>query len=167
MLQLVDPEKRPIHWYMDVQMPVDDLWAIFADYRNVGEWWPDKNTRFDFIGDGIGMIRNIYPPGGLMISQRLDAIDENQRTITATFLNSEEYGMKDFQGTMKATDLGNGWSRLTYMATTTTLLNVSHSVQIAAAEGYLAGFYASLKVQLEGKGIKAGASGRLEVKEDA
>ncbi len=166
MLQLVDPEQRPVHWYMDVRMPVDELSAIFADYRNVSEWWPDKNTRFDFIGDGIGMIRNIYPPGGLMISQRLDAIDENQRTITATFLNSEEYGMKDFQGTMKATDLGDGWSRLTYMATTKTAPDVPHSMRIAAVEGYLAGFYASLKAQLEGNGIEALSAGRLEMKED-
>ena len=97
MIDIVDPNKRPVHWYMDIDMPVDVLWSLFADFRGIAGWWPNPDTRFDFIGDGIGMIRNIYTHDGQFLSQRLEAMDPDRRTIESTFLNCEDYGIKYFR----------------------------------------------------------------------
>jgi hypothetical protein len=158
VIDLVDSEKRPVHWYMDIDIPPRTLWAFFADFRGIGEWWPDQGTKFDFIGDGIGMIRNIYPKEPPMLSQRLEAINDAAMIVESTFLNCRDFGMLSFRGSMGVKPLANGWSRLTYTAIAEVLESEDHEEHVDAVEAYLEGFYLSMKAQLESRGIASGAA---------
>jgi len=156
MIDLVDSKKRPVHWYMDIDIPARILWGFFSDFRGIGIWWPDDKTKFDFIGDGIGMIRNIYLEDGSMLSQRLEAMNDAAMIVESTFLNCEDYGMRSFRGSMGVKGLANGWSRLTYTAIAEVLETEDHEEHVDAVEAYLDGFYTSMKAQLEARGIASG-----------
>ena len=156
MIDLVDSKKRPVHWYMDIDIPARTLWAFFADFRGIGAWWPDEETTFDFIGDGIGMIRNIYPKDTPMLSQRLEAMNDAAMIVESTFLNCQDFGMRSFRGSMGVKELANGWARLTYTAIAEVLESQDHEEHVDAVEAYLDGFYTSMKGQLESRGIATG-----------
>ncbi len=160
ILALVDVQSRPVHWYMDINIQADNLWMIFSDFRGVAVWWPDKDTRFDFIGNGIGMIRNIYPIEGPMLSQRLEAMNHASMTVEMSLLNCRDFGMKSFRGSMSIKAIVDGWCRLTYMAIAECLDASTHDLHANAIEAYLDGFYTALKTQLESSGIGIGASGQ-------
>ena len=156
MIKLVDPEKRPVHWYMDINVSADQLWALFSNFRSIADWWPEGAAKMDFIGDGIGMIRNIYPEGGELISQRLDAMNEAGMIVESTFLNCEDFGIKYFHGSISVKALKEDWSRLTYAAVAEVIEDNDHDDQMDAIEIYLDGFFKSLKAQMENRGIATG-----------
>jgi hypothetical protein len=167
VIRLVNPKERPAYWYMDIGVPAEQLWGLFANFRDIGRWWPGEGARFDFIGDGIGMIRNIYIEDGPLISQRLDAVNDAQMTITSTFLNCFDFGMDSFRGTMGVQDLGDDWSRLTYAAIAEVSVSSGHDMHMDAVESYIDGFYKALKMQLESKGIDSGEATSDPVRAEA
>lgn len=160
ILALVDAQARPVHWYMDINVPADNLWMIFSDFRGAAVWWTDKDARFDFIGNGIGMIRNIYPKDAPMLSFRLEAMNHASMTVEMSLLNYRDFGMKSFRGSMSIKAIDDGWCRLTYMAIAECLDASTHDLHVNAIEAYLDGFYTTLKTRLESSGIGIGASGQ-------
>ena len=68
----------------EFEVSAEHLWKFFGDFGSIESWWPKDGPvqidHVDVVGDGPGMLRNIYNVGMPdCISERLEAIDLEER----------------------------------------------------------------------------------------
>ena len=63
----------------EMPFPADRLWGLVADFGALGDWWPPGLVdHVDVDGEGVGMVRHIHTVVGIVLSERLDALDHDQ-----------------------------------------------------------------------------------------
>lgn len=94
----------------EIEAPVAALWKTLADFGEVG--WMKGVSRVEVIGQGPGMVRNIYAGGDKAVREVLESIDEKARRIGYTITENNPMPTSEYHATCTAVDLGNGRSRL-------------------------------------------------------
>jgi len=89
----------------------DTLFAMLGDFTNLS--WVPAVPKVEFVGEGPGMIRNMYlaeelPP----IVERLDALDPDNRSITYSIPENIPLPVSDYQATMTVLETGPDTCRL-------------------------------------------------------
>jgi hypothetical protein len=95
----------------EFEMSADALWRVVRDFGEVG-WLPGRKTTYTSEGEGVGMIRTIESPPIPTVRERLDAIDEEKRTIFYQVIQGVPMPITDYSASMRVIDAGDGRSRL-------------------------------------------------------
>jgi carbon monoxide dehydrogenase subunit G len=93
--------------------PSERLWQVVADFGNVA--WIPGMTDVRVEGQGPGMTR-FLPAGDVEIHERLESVDEQNRSIVYTIPKNIPMPISDYRATMKVEDSGSG-SRLIWSCT--------------------------------------------------
>ena len=99
--------------------PAADVWAFLQDFGNIRAWWPAGGPvdieRVEIVGNGIGMVRNIYNKGiPGCTSERLDFIDADSKTLKLSIINDMPSGLITYQATGVVEDCADIRCRLVY-----------------------------------------------------
>jgi hypothetical protein len=78
----------------------DKAWELIADFGNVG--WMPVGTKADLEGSGPGMAR-IIQAGDVRIAERLESIDEPNRTLVYVIPENVPFPVTDYRSTMVVT----------------------------------------------------------------
>lgn len=70
----------------EVAAPIERAWPAFADFASVGELMPPGSVEVE--GSGVGAIRSITAPGGV-IRERLETLDDAGRTFSYAIINDD------------------------------------------------------------------------------
>ncbi len=91
----------------ELDVPVDRLWALVADFGRC-DWIPGAKVELE--GQGVGMVRVI----GGAIRERLDALDPAARTLRYSIEDEGiPFPVRGYRATMKV-DAAEGGARLTW-----------------------------------------------------
>ena len=61
---------------LDFSSPADAVWKELADFGGIGAWAPGV-VSCKLTGSGVGAVRAIEMPGGAVMEERLEALDES------------------------------------------------------------------------------------------
>ena len=149
MIEVVDSGRRPGHWHIDVNVPAEKAWALLADFKSITGWWPEGLRRVDFIGDGIGMIRNVYSDIMEPFCQRLDAINHGNMVMEMTLLNTEQFGIETYKSSMNVQALDDQTCRVTFTGMARTFEAEQHEALLVDMEAFIDSLLTSIKNKLE------------------
>jgi hypothetical protein len=82
----------------------DALWKILGDFADLS--WVPAVPRCEFEGTGVGMIRYMYLDETYAIAERLDAHDDERRTITYSIPENNPLPIADYRATMTVHERG-------------------------------------------------------------
>jgi hypothetical protein len=71
----------------EYQTSADRVWKILADFGGIGSWAPGVES-CDLEGEGIGSVRSIAMPGGIVMKERLDSLDEAGRSLSYAIIGA-------------------------------------------------------------------------------
>lgn len=95
------------HKTAEYPVPASVIWELLADFGGIGKWWPEgKLTRVDVEGEGVGMVRHMHTAGGLVLSERLDALDAGARRLALSITGDMPAGIRDYHATGRVAELG-------------------------------------------------------------
>ncbi len=91
-----------------VDVPVERLWALLADFGNV-QWMPVPEGSVRVEGEGPGMVR-IIPAGEGKggIRERLEASDDKTRTLIYTISEGLPLPVSDYRAVVRVQDAPGG-----------------------------------------------------------
>ena len=122
----------------DFGVSADTLYEMLGDFTNLS--WVPAVPKVEFIGEGPGMIRNMYLAEGLPpIVERLDALDPQTRSVTYAIPQNNPLPVKDYQATMTVVETGPDTCRLEWRCNFQ-----ADGITDEAADQALQAFYGSL-----------------------
>lgn len=72
-----------------INAPVDQVWSYVRDFGNLAEWLPAiEACDLEDGGSGVGAVRRVTAPGGVVFRERLVALSDLDHTLTYDFLES-------------------------------------------------------------------------------
>lgn len=84
----------------EIPAPASDVWELLADFAGLADWWPSGVLeRVDVEGAGIGMVRAIHTHIGIVLSERLDALDDDELRIETSMTGDLPVGMCEYTAT--------------------------------------------------------------------
>jgi hypothetical protein len=96
---------------VEIEAPVDRLWALVADFGQIG--WMKGIAKVEVKGSGVGMVREIHAAGSdKPVVEVLESMDEGARRIGYAIPENVPLPVDDYHATCTAVDLGDGRSRL-------------------------------------------------------
>lgn len=98
----------------DLAAPPDPVWSVVGQF---GGMWHPLIAKIQLIGEGVGQLRIIETVDGKQIIERLEAINNSQRSYR--YRNISGLGVVEYTGTFEVTTKGNGCSaawRVQYLA---------------------------------------------------
>ncbi len=99
----------------EFDLPADTLWSVVSDFADLS-WLPGKPV-CSSQGEGPGMVRTLTMPPIPEIRERLEAIDEESRTIVYSVIEGNPMPVAEYHPTMRVLDAGEGRSRLVWSST--------------------------------------------------
>jgi len=90
----------------DFEMSADALWAALKDFGSVD--WVPGNPEVELRGEGIGMVRVISIPPLPDAEERLDEIDDANRTVRYSIDGKSPMPVTAYRASMSVQDLGEG-----------------------------------------------------------
>lgn len=85
--------------------PAEEVWSLLRDFGDLG-WMPGP-PQLTTEGEGEGMLRRIAM-GPKQIVERLDARDDEARTLSYAILENNPLPVDDYRATMKVSESGDG-----------------------------------------------------------
>lgn len=101
----------------DFEISADVLWAVIRDFGEVG--WLPGSPAAETKGEGVGMTRTISTPPFPVVTEQLDAIDEDGRAVHYRVIEGNPFPVEGYRATMRVIDPGDGRSRLEWSSTWT------------------------------------------------
>ena len=93
--------------------PAERVWALIGDFGAIGSWWPEGMLSDVIIeGEGVGMVRHLHTGAALVLSERLDAIDVDQRTLELSLVGELPLGIVRYSASGRVRGQGAGHSTL-------------------------------------------------------
>jgi hypothetical protein len=84
--------------------PAAALWAILGDFTELS--WIPEVPRCEMEGEGVGMVRHMYLDENFVIDERLEALDDENRTITYSIPKNNPLPVADYLATMTIHERG-------------------------------------------------------------
>ena len=125
----------------DVEASADAVWAVIADFGSINDWWPAGGLeKVDIEGEGVGMIRHIHTVVKLVLSERLDAIDPETRTLHLSITGDLPPGMDAYRAVGRVLERGPDAATIHWAGT----FEAADDAGRQAAEGFLNGAYQAM-----------------------
>ena len=93
---------------------VADVWKELADYGGIGAWAPGV-VSCKLEGTGIGSVRYVEMPGGAVMEERLESLDDENTTLSYAIIGGP-LPVENYLATVKVSANGTG-SRVDWGAT--------------------------------------------------
>ncbi|MFQ5416901.1 MAG: SRPBCC family protein [Myxococcota bacterium] len=94
----------------DYAFGAEEVWAVFADFGNVG--WVPGIEKVELEGKGVGMIRHLTVPVYPRLHERLEVLDHGERVLEYSIPEVEYIGVKNYRARAQVIDLGDGRCRV-------------------------------------------------------
>lgn len=69
-----------------IEAPVAEVWALFRDFGGVERYTPGLEG-CEVEGEGLGAIRTLTLPGGAVLRERLERLDDGDTTLQYSILD--------------------------------------------------------------------------------
>ncbi len=99
-----------VHISHEFAVSADTLWTVLSDFANLT--WVPSVPRFEFEGEGVGMTRRMYLDDTFAILEKLEALDEANRTISYSIPENNPLPCTDYYATMVVVETGPDACRL-------------------------------------------------------
>lgn len=120
----------------------DAVWKELADFGGIGVWGPGiASCKVD--GSGVGAVRSIEMPGGVVMQERLESLSDSDRTFTYSII-AGPLPVKNYLATVKVSAVGDG-SRVDWGAT----FDAPEGVPAAGIETGVSGAYTGMLTALK------------------
>lgn len=123
----------------------DTVWKELADFGGIGEWGPGIQS-CKVEGEGIGCVRAIEMPGGMVIKERLDALDDAARALSYAIVDGP-LPVENYLATVSVHEVDDG-CRVDWGATFDTPEGVPAEAIGKGVSGAYAGMLKALKKRL-------------------
>lgn len=112
MLELTSHKER------EIAAPADEVWSLIADFGAIGDWWPPGLiTRVENVGEGIGMVRHIHTVIGIVLREKLESLDHEDRSLELSIVGDLPSGMTDYHARGKVHELSPDRCRIEWTGT--------------------------------------------------
>ena len=129
-------------------VPAARVWELIRGFGRLLDWAEGIET-CTVEGDGIGAVRTLGLPGGLKLNERLEAYDENARTLSYSIIGDSPLPVTGYLSTIRVEDEGDSCT-IDWRGT----FEPAAGADTAQVEGILRGVYTgsiqSLRVKLGG-----------------
>lgn len=130
---------------VDFSSSADAVFKVFADFGGIAAWGPGI-VSCKVEGSGIGAVRSVEMPGGVVMQERLEALDDSDRVLVYSIVGDPPL-IADYLATIKVSATGNG-CRVDWSAT----FDAPEGAPAEAIAGAVSGAYlktlAALKAHL-------------------
>jgi hypothetical protein len=93
--------------------PAAGVWRILVDWTSIVDWMPNGYIRsLDSEGAGEGAVRHITTGKGVVISERLDTVDERRGRLELSILEPLPWEMMSYHASAQLDETGPGKCRL-------------------------------------------------------
>jgi hypothetical protein len=83
------------------------VYELLADFGNTS--WMKGVAKTEIDGDGVGMVRNIYPdPNGSPVREMMTERDDLARKVSYTITEGNPLPVDDYSAYVQITELGSG-----------------------------------------------------------
>ncbi len=90
----------------EFQASADTVWKLLVDYGGIGDWGPGIES-CEVEGEGIGCVRAIGMPGGIVVKERLESLDDGARTLSYSIVEGP-MPVENYLATIKVSEQGTG-----------------------------------------------------------
>lgn len=92
--------------HLDFESSADAVWQVLADFGGIGAWGPGI-VSCKLEGSGVGAVRAVEMPGGAVMEERLETLDDAQRTLQYAIIGGP-LPVDDYLATVKVSEQGSG-----------------------------------------------------------
>jgi len=103
--------------HVRIPAPADEVWAIVRDFGSIADWTPPI-TDATLDGEGVGAERTLTLADGGQVVERLEALDENDRTLRYTIVDGP-LPVTGYEGTFSVTAVDDSTCEVTWGSTFT------------------------------------------------
>ncbi len=129
----------------EFQSSADTVWKKFSDFGGIAEWAPGVES-CELEGEGIGAVRAVGMPGGVVIKERLEAIDEAARRLSYSIAEGP-MPLENYLATVQVSQVGDG-CRVVWGASFDAPDGVPAEAVGTGVSGAYSGMLAALKAKL-------------------
>lgn len=79
-----------------IAAPASKVWELLGDFGGVTKWGGAMLQSCTVEGEGVGAVRRIGLPGGLEISERLEAYDAAKRSFSYAIIGKSPIPIKNY-----------------------------------------------------------------------
>lgn len=130
---------------LEFSSPVETVWKELADYGGIGAWAPGV-VSCKVEGSGVGAVRHVEMPGGAIMQERLESLDDAATTLSYSIIGGP-LPVQNYLATIKVSAHGAG-SRVDWGATFDAPDGVPAEAIASGVEGAYRGMLAALKEHL-------------------
>lgn len=131
----------------DVAAPASKVWDLIADFGALEKWWPPGMLeKVVCEGEGVGMIRYLHISPEMVLQEKLDVLDPNERRLELSIDGDMPIGIKNYTAIGKVVETGPSTCQLVWAGR----YQVPGPDDEAAARGFIEGAYAA-----QAEGVKA------------
>lgn len=98
-----------------IDAPAKDVWETVRAFGNIDHYTPPV-TRAESDGDGVGMTRVLTLQDGVQVTERLEALDDEERALSYVIVEAP-LPVKDYVSTMAVRSAGEGRCEVTWECT--------------------------------------------------
>jgi len=131
--------------HLDFSSSPDAVWKELADFGGLGAWAPGVES-CKLEGSGIGAVRSVAMPGGVVMEERLETLDDETRTLQYAIVGGP-MPVSDYLATVKVSETAGG-CRVDWGATFTPPEGLPAEAIAGGVEGAYNGMLAALKKHL-------------------
>ncbi len=103
---------------IEIPAAADQVWNLLADFGGIAKWWPEGMLdKVECEGEGIGTVRHMHTLIGMVLSERLDALDRAARTIHLSIIAGLPFGIEDYAAVGRVVPTGDDACRLDWRGT--------------------------------------------------
>ncbi len=122
----------------EFSVPAEQLWGVVADFGSLADWWPaGLLERVDIEGAGVGMVRSIHTLVGIVLHERLEALDDTTRNLELSIVGDLPAGMQEYRATGSVREAPAGGCSLVWEGR----YKVPDQDAEAGARGFIEGAY--------------------------
>jgi hypothetical protein len=91
---------------LEFSSTADAVFKELADFGGIGTWAPGV-VGCKLEGSGIGSVRSIEMPGGVVMEERLESLDDSQRSLSYSIIGGP-MPVDNYIATIRVSETGNG-----------------------------------------------------------
>ena len=89
-----------------VAAPAAKVWELLGDFGGVSKWGGPMLQSCKIEGEGVGAVRRIGLPGGMEITERLEAFDAAKRSLSYSIIGKSPIPIKNYVSVCSVVETG-------------------------------------------------------------
>jgi len=100
-----------------VAAPAAKVWELLGDFGGVTKWGGSMLQSCKVEGEGVGAVRRVGLPGGMEITERLEAFDAAKRSLTYSIIGKSPIPIKNYVSVCSVVETGANACRVDWSGT--------------------------------------------------